>query len=94
MYTIGPADQSFMKYSGHHITVRITKLQNYQAQVAYPSSRNESLSEPPGFLIIWIDSRLVLPCHIKQMQHFQLLLLHQVHNNNQMLPKKEVIEYP
>lgn len=34
---------------------------------SYPSSKNESLRDPPGFLIIWIDSKFVLPCRKKSM---------------------------
>jgi hypothetical protein len=32
----------------------------------YPSSKNESISDPPGFFIIWTDSKFVLPCNLKK----------------------------
>jgi len=39
-----------------HITWEVNQI------LTYPSSKKESFSEPPAFLMIWIDSMLSLPC--------------------------------
>lgn len=60
--TSEPRGQRQQNVRRHWCCIWIT-LKELQVQMSHPSSKKESIKDPPGFLIIWMDSKFVLPCH-------------------------------